>query len=270
MVLLIADDEAVIRKGLSSLNWKSIGISKILAAKNGLEAIEILENQHVDIVLSDIRMPGATGVEVSEYIYKNSIDVSVIFLTGFSDFEYAKKAIQFNVVDYILKPVKPKDVIDVVLKAKIDLEQKRYQQKIIYKYKEKVKADNIPEHIINCFDSINLQVKKILVYMIHNHNANISLNILSEHFHLTSTYISRLIKKETGFSFCDILTSIRLMYATELLKKDDDKICIICEKVGFYDQRYFSQVFKRVFGLTPSEYKKEPMELTFNEILTIL
>ena len=94
MKLLVADDEMTIRRGLLSLPWNTIGIDEVFEAENGLAAMEILRSHRVDIMISDVRMPGMTGLELAEYVKEYDLDTAVILLTGFSDFEYAQQAIR--------------------------------------------------------------------------------------------------------------------------------------------------------------------------------
>ncbi len=74
--------------------------------------------------------------------------------------------------------------------------------------------------------------------------------------HLTPSYISKLIKKETGYNFTKILSYIRMIKAAELLRNTQFKIYVICEKIGINDQRYFGQQFVKIYGKTPMEYRK--------------
>lgn len=270
MKLLIADDEVLIRRGLLSLPWESIGIDEVCFAENGIDAKLILLENHIDILLSDIRMPGLTGLEVAGLVNQYSLDTAVILLTGFSEFEYAREAIKCNVYDYILKPLRPKDILETVTKAKERLERKRYQNQVVRQHEEKQGIFDTVTQIQNCFAGCNQQVKEMLDFIGQNFDQDITLNYLADKYHFSSTYVSKLFKKETGFPFSDILTAIRLMNAVEMLLEDKVKIVIICDDIGFKDQRYFSQVFKKVFGCTPLEYKKSPKKIKIREILELI
>lgn len=270
MKLLIADDEVLIRKGLLSLPWDSIGITEVCFAENGVDAKIILLENHIDILLSDIRMPGMTGLEVAALVNQYSLDTAVILLTGFSEFEYAREAIKSNVYDYILKPLRPKDILDTVARAKDRLERLRYRNQVVRKHEEKMGIFDTLTQIENCFEECNPQVKEMLDFIGKNFDQDITLNCLAEKYHFSVTYVSKLFKKETGYAFSDILTGIRLMNAVEMLLLDRVKIGVICDKVGFKDQRYFSQVFKKVFGCTPCEYKKSPKRIKLKEILEFM
>lgn len=257
MRLLIADDEKNIRNGLLSFPWNTIGIQKVYQAENGLEALEILERKQIDIVISDIKMPGLSGLELAEFVQKNSLDTAVVLLTGFSEFEYAQKALRNGVLDYMLKPLRPKDILSTVLKVKETLEKRRYKEKVVEQYEGAANSRDYQEQISWHFRGVNEQAMEILKDMAQNFSQGVSLNSLAEKYHYSVAYLSRMIKKETGFSFSEILNSIRLAQAAELLKKDCGKISMAGEMAGFSDQKYFSQVFKKAFGVSPGEFRKQ-------------
>lgn len=257
MRLLIADDEKNIRNGLLSLPWNTIGIQKVYQAENGLEALEILEGKQIDIVISDIKMPGLSGLELSEFVQKNNLDTAVVLLTGFSEFEYAQKALRNGVLDYMLKPLRPKDILSTVLKVKETLEKRRYKEKVVEQYEGVANSRDYQEQISWHFRGVNEQAMEILKDMAQNFSQGVSLNSLAEKYHYSVAYLSRMIKKETGFSFSEILNSIRLAQAAELLQKDCGKISMAGEMAGFSDQKYFSQVFKKAFGVSPGEFRKQ-------------
>mgnify|MGYP000030386243 FL=1 len=110
--LLIVDDETIFRKGLSEyINWETYDCVVSATAKNGTEAIDIIESTPIDIVITDVRMPSLDGIGLAKYIHENHPEISVIILSGYSEFEYARSAIQYNVAEYLLKPAAKKDVI---------------------------------------------------------------------------------------------------------------------------------------------------------------
>lgn len=104
--LLIVDDEpSVVDTIAHTLPWAELGIEDVLCAYSGREALELIKKQVVDIVVTDIRMPGMDGIQLMEQIIKFSKDTQIILLTGYAEFEYAKRALQLGAVDYLLKPV---------------------------------------------------------------------------------------------------------------------------------------------------------------------
>ena len=257
MKLLIADDEQIIRNGLLSLPWKDIGVEEVYQAENGLTAKEILTEEKIDVVISDIKMPGLSGLELAEYIKECSMDTAVIFLTGYSDFEYARRAIRNEVSDYLLKPIRRKDIIETVERVIQTLERKRYRAEVVRKYEAASGSMDFGEQVSWLFQGANRQAMEILQDMAANYAKEISLNSLAEKYHYSAGYLSRMIKKETGYSFSTILNSIRLTAAVNFLGQDNARIHFICDLTGFSDQKYFSQVFKKTFGCSPGEFRRQ-------------
>lgn len=114
--ILIVDDEPFIRQGLQILiPWEQYGFEIAGEASNGKEAIELLNKQEFDLVFTDIKMPEMDGLELIEYTWNSiSREPRFVILSGYSDFEYAKKAIKFNVADYVLKPVQKEELVRVL------------------------------------------------------------------------------------------------------------------------------------------------------------
>lgn len=120
--LLVVDDEATMRKGIANfMNWETIDCTVTATACDGLEAIEILKKEPIDIIITDIKMPLADGLEVARYVHENRLDIKVILLTGYADFEYAQTAIRYNVSSFILKPANKKALFEAVQEAQKEL-----------------------------------------------------------------------------------------------------------------------------------------------------
>lgn len=269
MKLLIADDEAVIRRGLVSLDWKSIGMEEVFSVSNGEEAKELLLGVPIDIVIFDIRMPGMSGLELAELVREYSMDTAVVLLTGYSEFEYARQAIKSGVYEYLLKPVNPRELLGTIADVKVRLERERYLKQAAREHENQEGVFDTVSQVRNQFSKVSRNIQEILMDMAKEFPRQISLNELSERHHFTSSYISKKLKKETGYSFMEILNAIRLMNAA-LFLAEGEKVSIACEKAGFSDQRYFSQVFRRSFGCSPTDYKRQEhqdSELRFHTVL---
>lgn len=120
--LLVVDDEATMRKGIANfINWETIDCEVTATASDGLEAIQILEQTPIDIVITDIKMPEADGLDVARYIYEKKQETKVILLTGYADFAYAQTAIRYNVSAFLLKPANKKALFEAVQEAQKDL-----------------------------------------------------------------------------------------------------------------------------------------------------
>ena len=133
MKLLIADDEVQIREGLAvGIDWQSLGINTVLTAENGLTAFEICRSQHPEIVITDIRMPGIDGLQLSRQIIDLYAPVRVIVLSGYSEFSYAQQSVKIGVSDYLLKPIeieelenKVRECVEAIAKHRSELSMKQ-------------------------------------------------------------------------------------------------------------------------------------------------
>lgn len=125
--LLIADDEPKIRKGIRRIiNWEQYGICDIVEAEDGEQALEIIQNNNINIMLLDINMPFLNGIQLLEKIQQIDSRISIIIISGYDEFSYAQKALKYNVLEYILKPVNKNELENVIRKAldKIEKDQK--------------------------------------------------------------------------------------------------------------------------------------------------
>lgn len=134
--LLIVDDEYAIREKLKRLvDWDSNHIEVVGYAENGLEAVELINTFWPDAVLTDVRMPGMDGIELSKWIKENHPEIKVIFLSAYSDFDYAKKALKYDVVEYLLKPVDINLLLETINTVRGDIIRNRAEKFNIEKLK---------------------------------------------------------------------------------------------------------------------------------------
>lgn len=128
--LILVDDEEEVRKGiLNKIEWHKYGFQVVGEAENGIEALEIAEKCVPDVVITDIKMPFMDGLQLSEKIKAKFPTVKIVILTGFDEFEYAKKAIKLNVVEYVLKPISSKELIEVLEKVKSNIDDEMAKKK---------------------------------------------------------------------------------------------------------------------------------------------
>lgn len=130
--VLIVDDESAIKRGLKQLIQKIAPNCVIDAtASDGLEAIEIVKQCHPDIVITDIKMPGCNGLELSRYLYENYPEIKIIMLTGFADFAYAQAAINYRVCEFLLKPTSKDKLFEAIAKAQKEIWEEREQSGLL-------------------------------------------------------------------------------------------------------------------------------------------
>lgn len=260
--IVIADDEKMIRDGLLALNWGEHEIEVAGVAKNGLEAQELIDSKVFDVLITDIRMPGMNGLDLAQNLKEANPAAKTILLSGYGEFSYAQKAIALGVHDYILKPSTPEQIIDCVKRAckKIDEEREKnlsYQamQDKLDDYREVIGASQAVGEKKKSTD-----IQDILKYIYANYAENLTLSVLAGHFFFSTVYMSSYIKRYTGHTFLEVLTSVRMYHAARLLKETNLKNREIGIRVGIPDERYLGQVFKKTYGMTPYEYRKSSAE----------
>ncbi|NRD80991.1 response regulator [Bacillus sp. BRMEA1] len=129
MKVIIVDDEIQIRKGLRlKVDWEEEGYQIADEASNGQEALELLQTMDIDVVITDMRMPIMDGIELAKRCHQSFPNVKVIVLSGYSDFEYVRGSLKEGVKDYLLKPVAPDELIEVLRKIRIEVEEEKRNQ----------------------------------------------------------------------------------------------------------------------------------------------
>lgn len=124
--LLLADDEQIIREGISrKINWEEEGFKFLPPCEDGESAIEAVRDFQPDVVITDICMPGKDGLEVAQFIAENSPDTLVIILSGYEDFDYARQAMLVNVHEYVLKPLSSRKIRELLERIRQELSRRK-------------------------------------------------------------------------------------------------------------------------------------------------
>ena len=132
--VLLVDDEALVREAISAnMKWNELGYNLIGTCKNGKEAIEFLKVNRVDLLITDICMPFVDGLELSKHIFDNYPETRVIILSGYNEFEYAKMAVKYRVVEYVLKPVTVAELKDILMNVKETLSKDKIKKESLKK-----------------------------------------------------------------------------------------------------------------------------------------
>ena len=141
--VLLVDDEKIILDSISTfIDWQQIGTELIGTARNGIEALEKIKELEPDIVITDIKMPGMDGLELIEAVYKWAPDIQFIMLSGFSEFNYAKQAMQYGVRHYLVKPCNEQAIIEAIEEIQQTFEEQKEQENFVLEMKERL------EHVL--------------------------------------------------------------------------------------------------------------------------
>lgn len=238
--LMIIDDEPLERFALRKIiSNKYFNISIVEDAENGTEAVEKAKIYRPNIILMDIRMPEASGLEAQERIIKVLPHVKTIILSAYDEFEYAQEAIKYGVFDYLLKPVKTEDLISSI-------------DSVI----ESLVKDNSSMGVQNDAIHVENNLINLLNYIDQNYCAELKLNTVAEFVHLNPQYFSRYFKKEMGITFTEYITKLRIEKAKKLLVTTNFPIHRIASELGFSDPSYFNKVFLKYEKQPPYKYKQ--------------
>lgn len=252
--VLIADDNTIIRQSLiKRINWQQLDMECIGEASNGLETVQFFKNNTPDIVITDIKMPMQDGFFSINEIKKENSDIQFIIISGYDDFKYMKKALQLEVVDYLLKPLDSSELHSCLEKAK---------EKFMKSQRIKAKMSDIEANpLTTCEMQINnsreiLVIEKVIKYINNNFTNQITIKSLSNMFYLNHIYLGQLIKKQTGESFNSYINKKRMLLAVQILEEKDDVILKdLAFSLGYADSHYFTKLFKEFYGVTATEFK---------------
>lgn len=248
--ILIADDEPIERMVVSKTIQSNYGDEvEILQAVNGREAVEIFRERECQVVLLDISMPGIDGLEAAELIRGENPLCSIIFLTAYDEFDFAKRAIRVHALDYLLKPWAKEELIAVVDEA-IHIAEHNNGSKADLPEK-KTDSENDRQDLLKN----QLQVERIRQYVEEHYMDDICLQDAAAALHYSDVYFCRFFKQNFNKNFIMYLSELRIEKAKELLADITINVRDVSQKVGYRDSGYFTKVFKRNTGMTPSEFR---------------
>jgi len=398
--MIVVDDEYLVRRGIrETIDWAKYNIEIIGEADNGKRGLKLIKDLRPDIVISDVKMPVMDGVELVKEIQKAVIDVGIIILSGYKDFDFAKQALEGGAFEYLLKPIENQELIESVLRAINKQQKKRLlnTKAVIYdeqkslientlvkdlltnnytnyqSFSDKLEKINSPlpktgflvvinldesenehleddlilftnkylrnlylvnsEYYLNHFDqdiiimidakkeeiktyfneliehfesledkslsigisshyldltslhqkykeaklsvdsklylgfshvlffedkTVDLKpiVKDVMTYIANNYQSNISVKSAAESLYVSESYLLHQFKEHSKKTFNDCLSKHRVLIAKKKLLDRDKRIYEVASEVGYQDVKYFSQIFKKRVGMTPSEYRQ--------------
>lgn len=236
--VLVADDEATVRTFIKLVvSREKLPVAALAEADNGLEAVRLAHEFKPDLVFLDIRMPGLDGLQAAEVILAADARTSVVIVSAFSEFDYARTAFRAGVVDYLLKPIRPADVGEAVRKA-----AEKAGQSGAADWPQPAKTPAL--------------VKAVVDYVAANLGRPIRLQDIAGAVFVSPYHLSRTFKQLTGRSLVDYIQERRLTKAEEILLTTELTITEVAGLVGFSDAAYFATCFKNRTGCSPMQFRK--------------
>lgn len=244
--IVVVEDEPLARQGLVlAVDWAGMGCVVVGDAADGEEGYSVVQRTAPDLVLTDVRMPRLDGIAMIDRLQKNGCRSEFIILTAYSDFKYARKALKMGVVDYLLKPFED------------DRELKSAVEKIRLRLSERARRD-----AVSClfrFDidkgSKSKYTEDAIAYIQAHYAGSLTITACAHALSLSEGYLSRLFRKETGYTFNSYVTAYRIHVAMRLLHDHHMKVYEVAVQVGYTDTAYFGTLFKKKVGVSPGEYQ---------------
>lgn len=250
MKLLFVEDEFYTRIGiLQSVDWTSLGIDHVESASNGQEGLQKLSCQP-DILLTDIRMPYISGLDIAKQLKRDDPDSEIIILSSYSDKEYLFTAISLSAVSYIEKPVQ----LDELTNALRQAVQRRKQSLMLRSLTRQPSFSALPSDNASFRHSTRLVLHLISQ---HYQDEHVSVNQLAETVHLTAEHLTTSFKEDTGRTVKRVLTDVRIEAAQHLLLTTNLSVGEIAKQVGYGNANYFSKLFRQETGYAPNEYRAQ-------------
>lgn len=240
--ILLVDDERWVRTALRKVIERSGHPFQVVKeCSNGLEALEWLENNTAHVIMTDVKMPVMDGITLVKQLRERKQQTEVVMISGYDDFPYLQFALRAQVVDYLLKPVEVDDMSSCLETiqgrlARVDA------------------AKPLPAAADE--DEQESPIRQAVRYIHSVLPGDITLQEVAAKVHLNPSYLSQLFKQQMKINFIDYVLEHRMEKAKQFLSQTTLRVSEIAERVGYSDLAYFSNAYKRITGMTPSEYRK--------------
>lgn len=252
MKLLLVDDEIYAIQGiLDDVKWESFPIDEVLTANSCQQAIEIIRKNKIDIMICDIEMPSRSGIDLVRWVRQQDGEepIQCIFLTCHPDFKFAQQAVQLECLDYVLKPASTEQLHGCIQKA-VERVAGRKQDKLIREY-GKAFLDGMPSE-----DEKEDVILKVEQYIREHISEPLKVEELAQMNYISPTHLSRLFRKKHNMSAIEYITDQKLGLAKKLLENPAYTVSMVSCSVGYTNYSYFTKIFKKAYGVSPSEYKR--------------
>ena len=246
--VVVIEDEEAIRKGIiMSIDFSALNCILIGEAGNGVEGIKLIQEKKPDIVITDVTMPLMSGIEMIEQTLE--YNYTSIIISGYDEFSYAKKAIKLGVCDYLMKPIDKEELNNVIqsIVSGFDL-----SSKISGLLKEKNQIEYI--QLLETLNKEDHLVDKIMEYINLHYSEKIFLSDIADVLNYSESLLSKRFRRVTQMTFNEYLNRFRIQKSIEYMKKGTYGLTGISDICGFSDYKYFSTVFKKYTGYTPSQF----------------
>jgi len=258
--VLIADDETLDLEGMKTfIPWASFGMEIVGAVTNGFSACELIENQHIDVLVTDVNMPNMSGIELAKRVKEKYSDVRIVFVSGYRDFHYAKEALSLQAVNYVLKPMNEDELTRSLDQIRSDLDESRKREEVAREVQRMLSA-SARQAQTTAIDAKEAGknaklIQEIIGMMRDSLDRQLTLREVADRFSFSPNYLGQLFKEAAGQTFHEYFAALRMEKAAELLRDPKLRIYEVAYQVGYRYMPYFSRQFKETYRMTPQEFR---------------
>ena len=236
--VVLIDDEPLITEGLRKIvSWEKYHCEVVGTAEDAVSGAELIRSLQPHILFTDIRMPGDDGLTMLAGLRSEFPEMQVTVLTGYREFSYAQEAIRLGVTRFLLKPSRMDEIHEALDAMTARLSSGNTE--------ETAESENAGSFLIN----------QATAYMQKHYAEKLTLQDVADACYVSQWHLSKLMNRHTGKSFYDILNTLRIRAAKDLLKDPGLRISDIGEMVGYADTAHFAKVFKKLVGMSANEYR---------------
>lgn len=253
-ILIVDDDPSV----LEAVGAALVPPYEVLTARNATNALEIAEEQALNLALLDYLLPDASGLSLLRAIQRISPRLPIILMTGFGSEEVAVQSFRSGVWDYLKKPF---SVLDLVTRVERTLALSSGQEQTGPRAGRQADAGRLPEA-----DRLpNKSLQRAMAFVEKHLNSSVSLDQVAREAGMSKFHFCRVFKGATNLTFREYLARRRIARAVELLQDRDRSLSQIYLNVGFKDMSHFSRVFRKLVGQPPSRFRRGAMQLDWGK-----
>lgn len=238
-VVMIEDEMWTLRGLLEIFPWVKYDMVVLKTFIDAQDALSFIIQNQPDVVITDIEMPGLTGIELIRKLCERNVKSKIVVLSAHSDFVFAQELIRLGLFEYALKPLSRENADTILKRLKVALDQG---------------VSVVTEMDLNENISNNSRFNKVVCYVNEHYAEKLTLNDLCRIYKISPDYCNRLFRSYYGESFSGYLKKTRLQKACSLLRQDLS-IAEVATATGYSDYYYFIKVFKKQYGITPYQYK---------------
>lgn len=252
--VMVVDDDHLVRKGfIAMMPWREHNLEVVGEAGNGKKALEFLENNQVDLLITDLAMPVMSGIDLMRCVKERYRDISMVVLTFHQDFELIQEALRLGALDYMTKVELEHEQMDEILRRIVGKMQEQHVR---------TRETKVENHLFAEEDEgpYSPEVKASIwkaVDIIHQEFQNeLHLPDIAKRVNMSRSYFSRCFRDIAGKTFNDFIREVRVNHAKVLLSQTGKTIGWIATQAGYPNEKYFGKVFRELTGMLPGEFRK--------------